>query len=485
LYIFLYIFVEYSVNICIKMQQFKQITSLIAGSTSIGVRNNNIGKVTRFNRFFSTSKPSLNDEEMSASSAVPIKVNSSGFKSIESEHSNSSTEGNMSITPQASVSQVTWNVQGAKRLLSKTPELYWRDLQENRQELSWYLTESLQSQNNSNINNSSSLWSTSSSTSTNADTSSLKWYTDWKSNYSKKPPVSAQAHQFDAQASGSSNSYSYSLSEIKLNTPKSTLKSHRTILQELGIKLGVRSLDDWYYVNIVDVEDKDIRLMLTANYNSSLIQALVANFPECDWKIYKFDNSYRGILNDELDRTAIDQQIEEQNGNPKSEDFNTTVGKFKDHWQVRLFHNKPNPVFGINRSRTTPNDMHKSTMEKLPLSSQETQHLFKVVKNLFPNSNAEVSYYDPKLIYSDTRRPFSLSVYVPEHKLGFDYFDDPNTPGQYSVGANYNFNFFNRSKKLVCDKVGITLIDVPSWWDKKSDSVLAAIKRCRPELFKK
>jgi len=342
--------------------------------------------------------------------------------------------------------------------------------------------ESLQSRNKFNFDNSSTLWSTHSSTTASTESNtSLKWYNDWKNNYSKT--VSSQTHQFDVKVStGTSNSYSYSLSEMKLNIPQA--KSHRMILEELGTKLGVRSLDDWYYVSILDVEDKDIRLLLTMNYNSSLIQALVANYPEFDWKIYKFDNSYRGLFNDEVDRTAIDQQIEEQNGNPKCEDFNTTVGKYKDHWQVRLFHNKPNPNCSIHRSTPTPNDMDKSITEKLSLALPETQHLFKIIMGLFPNSNVEITYYDALLLYSDTRRPFSISVYVPQHKLGFDYYVDPNTNGQYAVGANYNFNFFHNAKKLVCEKAGITLIDVPSWWDKKSESILAAINRCRPEIFK-
>jgi hypothetical protein len=41
------------------------------------------------------------------------------------------------------------------------------------------------------------------------------------------------------------------------------------------------------------------------------------------------------------------------------------------------------------------------------------------------------------------------------------------------------------SKSELCKKMGITLIEVPFWWDRKRESLAATIFSHRPDLFAK
>jgi len=448
--------------------------------------------------------------ELEASEVFTIPIIIKNYSNKSNVQQSSSTKeskslnnfGDSSINT-TSVSQGNWLLEGKKSgLLSKGPELYWSDLQETRQELSWYLTEQCKLRDNSTSDTIGTQWRTpstssasstsTSSTSINNNSNPMQWYLDWQAVYTKQPSVSSQKTQFEVLRNNESksNNQTYSPSDVSINTTQtdnvSNTANHRQLFISLAKRLGVRTYEDWYYINILDIKDKEIRSLLMTHYDNSLIRALLSVYPEFDWKIYKFETSFKGILNNEMDRDAMDKEIEELNGNPRCEDPNTTYNKYKDHWQVRLFHAKPLPSYILNRQQPHHPSIHNthSSQRQLVIPTPEKDLLFDYIKKMFPGVEVSKNFSHKQFEYSDTKRPFNISVYVPSLKLGFDYFEDPNTSCQYAVGANYSVNLFNRSKKNVCDKLGITLIEVPSWWDRKSESILVAIKRCRPDIFK-
>jgi len=474
--------------------------SLFNNSKLSITNSNNIAR--KAHRLFSTSKgPSIFPEfEASEGLTIPIIIknyNKSNVQSTkESKSLNNFSDSARTASNGTSVSQGSWFLEGKKSgLLSKGPELYWSDLQETRQELSWYLTEQCKLRDNKTSDTTGTQWRTSSTSTSNNNSNPMQWYNDWQATYTKQPSISSQKAQFEIlhNNESKSNNQTYSPSDVSINTAQtdnnsnvSNTANHRQLFINLAKRLGVRTYEDWYYINILDVKDAEIRSLLMTHYDNSLIRALISVYPEFDWKIYKFETSFKGILNNEINRDAMDKEIEELNGNPKCEDPNTTYNKYKDHWQVRLFNAKPLPSYILNQQPQHPSIHNtRSNQQQLVIPTPEKDLLFDYIKKMFPDIEVSKNFTYQKFEYSDTKRPFNITVYIPSLKLGFDYFEDPNTSCQYAVGANYSVNLFNRSKKNVCDKLGITLIEVPSWWDRKSESLLVAIRRCRPDVFKK
>ena len=76
-----------------------------------------------------------------------------------------------------------------------------------------------------------------------------------------------------------------------------------------------------------------------------------------------------------------------------------------------------------------------------------------------------------------------LDIFLPSLNLAFEY----NGRQHYSENSQFGgcSEFKNRDEYRVseCQKVGVTLITVPYWWDNEKASLEACIYQSRPDLF--
>lgn len=498
-------------------------------SSSPMIRNSIHDSPLNLRRNFA-SKISLNksDENIDVSNSNETKTHIKDFLSNE-------IKGEAPSIPQSS-----WTFNGKSNVfLSKDSEQYWRDLQNSRQEEANIMTYRAQNI----INPSEHKWSSiNDQASKDSEEDALQWLKDLKKkapgkiNTPERPIFHMNNHKNEE-----TSSYSYSIPQIQIvssnapkrsnndstesspsnsnptspTNPKFDIKSdktaekwlensenHKKYLETLGKKLGISYLEDWYHVNILDVmKYKECSEMLRNFYGNSLIRCLMTLYPTYEWKISKFDYSYKGLLNDdpELDsEKGKDIENEEKAHSQEAPDFNTTFSKYKNHWQVRYFspsnsNSLAHDAVGLTRSKVLPvsqlnekslhQDQNSINREYILEPSEGTKQLIDTVKNIFPDAEVKSTFYRQDLIYSDTKRPFSLSVFIPKLNLAFEYLEDPNFSWQYSFGAEFSSDTFYKSKKIVCDKLGITLIEVPSWWDKRTESLIEVIKRNRSDLL--
>lgn len=422
-----------------------------------------------------------------------------------------------STSPSLGQGSWMWNHGTSRPLLSKTAEQQWSDYAESRDEVAWMRTEKAQLGG----------WKVAGSE--KAEEDPLKYFTEWKDNTPGKfnQPWRPAVSNINPDASARPDMV-YSQQNIQINTPSNLTqspkprdaKAQKAVFDEAGRKLGVRSMSDWYFINLTDLNKLDaLQEILTTKFGGSLSRALVETYPEYNWKPWNFDYGYKGIFNDpEADSASLSTEKTAEakpQGNIRSQDRTTTVKQYQNHWQVRLFstvssdswaheaapYSRPKsapkislmenemqiispdkrelPVFPDTMSSETP----KPVLSEFEPANDRKESLFAAISQILPHEQILKDYSGPEFVYSDTKREFELGAYIPALKIGFEFVEDPNHSWQYTVGAKFSPYIFSAAKKEVCDSLGITLIEVPSWWDGKIGSLSSAIKRIRPDVF--
>lgn len=124
---------------------------------------------------------------------------------------------------------------------------------------------------------------------------------------------------------------------------------------------------------------------------------------------------------------------------------------------------------------------------KIARVSKRQHYLLKCTKELFPQYEFHVNYRHPELTYRDTGTKMEIDIFIPGLSLGlecqgqFHY----NKSESFVGAAQLSLKDRDDEKKEACKRVGITLVEVPHWWDEDKDSLAATIHMKRPDLIAK
>jgi hypothetical protein len=72
------------------------------------------------------------------------------------------------------------------------------------------------------------------------------------------------------------------------------------------------------------------------------------------------------------------------------------------------------------------------------------------------------------VLFGANNQPMQLDVYIPQLKLGFEYQGEQHYSYHFLYGDPQLQQRRDAEKKAKCVEVGITLIEIPYWWDRKS-----------------
>jgi len=90
------------------------------------------------------------------------------------------------------------------------------------------------------------------------------------------------------------------------------------------------------------------------------------------------------------------------------------------------------------------------------------------------------------LVIADYKQDSELmewDVCIPEIALGVDYqWKQHYEQQQYLYGSPILQQLQTEAKRRACDKLGITTIEVPPWWNQQHSSLMEMITRHRPDL---
>jgi hypothetical protein len=83
----------------------------------------------------------------------------------------------------------------------------------------------------------------------------------------------------------------------------------------------------------------------------------------------------------------------------------------------------------------------------------------------------------------ESGRQMQLDVFLPTLFLAFEYQGRQHYHDHFNLGSHWTYMERDNQKRSTCKERGITLIEIPYWWDLQKDSLAATIHINRPDLI--
>jgi len=260
-------------------------------------------------------------------------------------------------------------------------------------------------------------------------------------------------------------------------------KNQREFLDEFFKTLNLKSWEDWYGVTVEQVQTHGGSGLL-ANYNNSLKKVLLAVYPEHDWQMHRFFRVSRGYWKEKDNAVEVLEYAAKKLGLKKLEDWYAVPLKAASALGLRTLIEQNG---GLMQTLTKyyPDFPWDREKPQRPQNSRKVQQiLYRYVEELFPKRELFSDYIHPHLRYTDSDKHIEFDVFVPSLMLAFEYQGEQHYHFHYLYGSPMMQKERDEDKRSICTKNGITLIEIPYWWDQTKNSLLATIFEARPDLSK-
>ena len=256
--------------------------------------------------------------------------------------------------------------------------------------------------------------------------------------------------------------------------------NQKDCVERIGKELEVRSLEDWYGIKQSQLVASGGRGLLTY-FSNSFPRMLTHLYPDHKWQLWKFLHTPRGFWGNSEE---LKNYVEYLAGKLR-------VEKLDDWYRVSLDHVErfgPTTSFkrhgGISKVLSQIYPKHTWDLKRLEspnLSKASQWRLRKSVEQLFPNTIVLEDYHQEGLLFSSGQK-MQIDVYIPSMKLAFEYQGKQHFHSVHVFGPQEDIFFRDQQKRQTCAELGITLIEIPYWWDFELESLAGTVALKRPEL---
>eukprot|EP01114_Cavostelium_apophysatum_P003599 TRINITY_DN1359_c0_g1_i1.p1 TRINITY_DN1359_c0_g1~~TRINITY_DN1359_c0_g1_i1.p1 ORF type:complete len:535 (+),score=93.88 TRINITY_DN1359_c0_g1_i1:146-1750(+) len=259
-----------------------------------------------------------------------------------------------------------------------------------------------------------------------------------------------------------------------------SLEVQRKFLDDLAKKLKIERLEDWYRVKNSDIEENGGYGLLNM-HNRSASQAIMSVYPH-DWKPWKFANRPRDYWEDERHVRDYLAWFEKEVGITSMEDWYGISGvMYALHGRRLLERYGGLPPLLLKFFPDYPWDVTKFGSSSH--FSKPHAMLLKRLLEIFPaQTEILINYIHPQLIDPKQKNfRMELDIFLPDYDLAFEY-QGAHHYKETMFGDLEEYQKRDQAKREACEKIGLTLIAIPYWWDCATETLQATIFKYRPDL---
>jgi hypothetical protein len=261
--------------------------------------------------------------------------------------------------------------------------------------------------------------------------------------------------------------------------------------------LNLQKPEDWYSVKQLDIWEEGGKSI--SDRYGSFMKALQWVYPEYNWCIWRFDSVHTGFWNSDQNVLGYLRWVEDQlNLTTKQEWSEVTteqINRLKGSFLLKKYGGLANLLQKYISSPLRSKSAQFFAMQSTVLKQSKSQtHLLKKLQELFPHFEITTNYRHPELVFSESNSKMELDIFIPATNLAFEYqvcqqeIANSFLQGEQHFAWHFKFGSpkqqkeHDQQKREACQQAGISLVEVPYWWDLSASSLVLFIKTCRPDL---
>jgi hypothetical protein len=281
--------------------------------------------------------------------------------------------------------------------------------------------------------------------------------------------------------------------DSKFNTKQG---KYKLFLDRLGHQLEFKQMEDWYLITKEQILENGGAGILS-KHNNSPSEMVMSVYNQHQWELSKFLFK-KGNSDDHCDtsenRILMIKYLAKQLHIIDLEDWYRVslaqINQFQKHM----------PVFGTHSLErllveTYPEHCWHLTKFQFKAEKAAQRWLKVIVGRLFPHSGRyfesvnnfrielHENYRHERLRFARTESPMELDIFLPSERLAFEYHGEQHYHDIKVFGNHWDRMQRDKEKRSACSEEGITLIEVPYWWDKSIASLAATIQQQRSGLI--
>jgi len=257
-------------------------------------------------------------------------------------------------------------------------------------------------------------------------------------------------------------------------------KNRKLYFEWLTSELKIKSMEDWYTITKEDVLKKEGAGGVLVYHRHSLVQALKDLYPNYPWQEWKFKLAIKGFWNIDDNAKAYLRSIADQLGFKHVRDWYNMSFKFLQVNKGSTILKRHTGLIPLLKKHFPEHNWD----ERLRLSPSKTQVLlFDMVRTMLPQTQVTLDFRTNELLFGLTKQQMELDVYIPEKMLAIEYQGEQHFKSHYFWGSPVDQMKRDQEKRDKCKQYGITLLEIPFWWDLQKDSLIATIQSIRPDMF--
>jgi len=110
-------------------------------------------------------------------------------------------------------------------------------------------------------------------------------------------------------------------------------------------------------------------------------------------------------------------------------------------------------------------------------------YLYKVVQQVLPSQVDLIEEFVHPLMIRKSGIAMTFDIYVPTYSLVFEYNGVHHYANHYIFGDSTEYKERDDEKLFQCQSLGLTLVQVPYWWRRDTESIIALIYNNRPDII--